>query len=924
MSMFKSFLNSGPSQHEKELFATLSALDKTMARIEFSMDGTILDANANFLSLMGYTLDEVRGKHHRIFVEKSYGDSGDYAEFWRALNQGRPTQAEFKRVNKAGADIWIQASYNPIADDRGVPFKVVKYATDITERIKKEQQNLFNANAANAMKICQANVMLADNDMNILYVNDSLKAMLEHREAEIKQTLSNFSVKNLIGTCVDVFHKKPEHQRHMIGELKSAYKTNLKLAGLTFSLTASPWLDLSGKRVGTIVEWVDITEQLAKEDAERLIADANRRVRQALDVVDTNAMIADNDGIIVYMNDSVQEMMKDVESDLKKVLPNFNANDLIGKNIDVFHKNPAHQRSMLAALKDTYRTQIVVGARTFSLIANPVFNDDNQRIGTVVEWKDMTAQLQREADEKRQSDANARVKQALDVVATNAMIADNDLDIVYLNNSVSAMLKNAEADLRKELPSFDAANLMGKNIDIFHKNPAHQRSMLAALKSTYRTQIVVGGRTFALTANPIFNDLKERIGTIVEWMDRTQEVSAEKEIDLIVEAAVAGDLSRRIEVRGKDGFFLKLAEGLNRLLTVADSVISDTVRVFDALAHGNLTRKIDEEYQGAFGKLKQDANSTVERLTEIITRIREAASTVSTGASEIAQGNADLSKRTESQASSLEETASSMEEMTSAVKQTGDNAVHANELASSAKVKAQSGGDVVSKAVVAMEEINHASKKIADIISVIDEIAFQTNLLALNAAVEAARAGEQGRGFAVVAGEVRNLAQRSAGAAREIKDLIRDSVDKVDAGTSLVNESGRTLSEIIQAVERVSTMIQEISTAAREQSAGIEQVNAAVAQMDEMTQQNAALVEEASAAGEAMAEQAQSMMQMMEFFTLDGNHRAMGGGYAAPAASTPPPAKPAAKAPSSGKGQTTGMKSSGFSVSSDDDDWAEF
>jgi len=916
MSMLKNLLNAGPSQHEKEMDAMFKALDKSLARIEFSMDGTILDANENFLSVVGYRLDEVRGKHHSLFVDPSERESESYADFWRSLNHGRHQQAEFRRLANGGREVWIQATYNPVVNEMGVPFKVVKFATDITERVMKDRENQFNADAASALGLCQANVMLADNDMNILYANESLLEMLSAREEELKSVLPQFSIEKLIGTNVDVFHKKPEHQRRMIAELKDPYKTKLKVSDLTFSLTATPWMGTDGSRVGTVVEWVDITDQLANEEKERLTADANRRVRQALDVVDTNAMIADNDGIIVYMNDSVQEMMKEVESDLKQVLSAFDANKLIGQNIDVFHKNPAHQRSMLAALKDTYRTQISVGSRTFSLIANPVFNDENERIGTVVEWKDMTAQLQREAEEKILSDANARVKQALDVVATNAMIADNDLNIVYLNDSVKAMLKTAESDLKKELPSFDSTSLMGRNIDVFHKNPAHQRSMLSALKDTYKTQIVVGGRTFALTANPIFNDDKERIGTIVEWLDRTQEVSAEREIDMIVDAAAAGDLSRRIDMRGKEGFFENLGNGLNRLLTISDSVISDTVRVFDALAHGNLTRKIDEDYQGAFDKLKQDANATVDRLTDIITRIREAASTVSTGANEIAQGNADLSKRTESQASSLEETASSMEEMTSAVKQTSENAVHANELADSAKQRAQSGGQVVSKAVVAMDEINQASKKIADIIGVIDEIAFQTNLLALNAAVEAARAGEQGRGFAVVAGEVRNLAQRSAGAAREIKDLIRDSVEKVDAGTSLVNESGKTLDEIIQAVERVSTMIQEISTAAREQSSGIEQVNTAVAQMDEMTQQNAALVEEATAAGEAMAEQSQSMMQMMEFFSVDGSHQSVTPArVAAPVA--PAPAAPApVSAPASNQG--------GMSVSSDDDDWAEF
>lgn len=784
MKFLNTLLSAGKNNRQAmlELEGKITAIDQSQAVIEFDTTGKILTANDNFLNTLGYRLDEIQGQHHRMFVDTDYARSREYADFWDALNRGEFQQAEFQRFGKGGKMVWIQATYSPLRDQSGNVYKVVKFASDITSQKIKAEEDAITANYANALKLCQANVMLADNDMNIIYMNDEMRKMLEMRERELQTYLPNFRVSELIGTNVDVFHKNPSHQRNAIGQIKEAFSTRLNFDTLNFEITASPWFGTDGERVGTVVEWIDVTEQLK-------------------------------------------------------------------------------------------------------------------------------AQL----EEKRVADANSQVKQALDCLTANAMIADNDGQIVYMNEAVKVMMREAESDLRKDLPGFVATNLLGENFDNFHKNPAHQRSMLAALQQTYATQIVVGGRTFSLIANPIVSDQGERLGTVVEWADRTEEVSAEREIDEIVEAAAAGDLSRRIETQGKDGFFLNLAEGLNRLLGISDDVVADTVRIFDALAHGNLTRKIDKEYLGSFGKLKQDANSTVERLTEIITRIRESASTVTTGANEIAQGNADLSKRTESQASNLEETASSMEEMTSAVKQTSENSVHANELASSARGKAQEGGDVVSKAVEAMDEINQASKKISDIIGVIDEIAFQTNLLALNAAVEAARAGEQGRGFAVVAGEVRNLAQRSAGAAKEIKDLIRDSVDKVEAGTSLVNESGKTLSEIIGAVDRVSSMIQEISTAASEQSSGIDQVNSAVAQMDEMTQQNAALVEEATAAGEAMSGQAQEMSQLMEFFTLNSQ----GGGVISNAVSkdTTVTKAPAYSAPAANPG--------GLPVSSADE-WEEF
>lgn len=488
-------------------------------------------------------------------------------------------------------------------------------------------------------------------------------------------------------------------------------------------------------------------------------------------------------------------------------------------------------------------------------------DESGQLLRSLAEFRDK--QLLPLLDERNQA---LRIKQALDASTVNMMIADAENNIVHMNKSVIRMLKNAEADLKRDLPDFDSATLLGRNMDVFHKKPEHQRSLLAKLTKPYQAEIKVGGRTFRLTASPIISSEQVRIGTSVEWLDRTQEVLIEEQIGNLITQAARGDLSQRIDLEGKNGFVRNLAEGLNELVQIADEVVQDTLKVFSALAKGDLSARIEAEYQGAFGILKRDANQSCAQIAEVMQKIRDTISSLNQGANEIAQGSTDLSQRTEEQASSLEQTASSMEQMTSAVRQSRDNAEEANQLSSQARERAQQGGQVVSRAVVAMEEINHSSKRIADIITVIDEIAFQTNLLALNASVEAARAGEQGRGFAVVAGEVRNLAQRSAAAAKEIKGLIRDSVSKVDTGSQLVNESGQTLALIVEAVEEVGRMINAISQATREQANGIEQVNQAIAQMDQMTQQNAALVEESSAAAENLATQSRDLSKMVAFF----------------------------------------------------------
>jgi methyl-accepting chemotaxis protein len=431
------------------------------------------------------------------------------------------------------------------------------------------------------------------------------------------------------------------------------------------------------------------------------------------------------------------------------------------------------------------------------------------------------------------------------------------------------MMQVAEADIKKSILHFDVNKLMGSNIDIFHKNPAHQKDLLARLNKTHKSEIHIAGRTFYLVANPIVNDQSQKIGTVVEWLDRTPEVIIEQDVTNVVNFAVSGDFNHQITEKGKQGFSLLLAQSINRLLATNATSLADLVRVLDALSTGDLTESISQDYAGTYGQLKDSANATVENLKNMLGNIKEASDSISTAAKEIAAGNNDLSHRTEEQAASLEETAASMEELTSTVQHNAANAKQANQLAVEASGIAGKGVDVVGQVVLTMDNINASSRRISDIISVIDDIAFQTNILALNAAVEAARAGDQGRGFAVVAVEVRNLAQRAAAAAGEIKGLINDSVEKVEDGTKLVAQAGKTMEEIVNSIRTVTAIISEISAASVEQTSGIEQVNQAIGQMDDVTQQNAALVEQAAATAESLEEQVQSLVITVGNFKLD-------------------------------------------------------
>jgi len=449
---------------------------------------------------------------------------------------------------------------------------------------------------------------------------------------------------------------------------------------------------------------------------------------------------------------------------------------------------------------------------------------------------------------------NTRARQALDSAQTGVMVLDGDGRIGFLNQALLTELRLVHEDCSGQ----PAATL----------HPAFA-TVMPTLQGGQRAsrEIEHVGIRYQLVITPIVEH-DHLLGAAVEWRSRALETTVENEVAALVDAAARGELHGRIAVEGKQGFVKTLALSINHLLDTFQSNLSGVQGLLSALAQGDLRVRMQGDFHGVFARLRDDANATVIQLTDIVARIQQASLAINAAAGEIVAGNHDLSDRTERQAAHLEETASSMEELSATVRQNADSAQQANLLAIRAAEVAARGGESVAQVVTTMADIALSSRRIGEITGVIDGIAFQTNILALNAAVEAARAGEQGRSFAVVASEVRLLAQRSADAARQIKQLIEASVEKVDAGTRQVDSAGATMGEIVGSVQRVTAIMARISAASQQQTVGIEQVSQTLLQMDGSTQQNAALVEEASASARALERQATVLGDAVDAFVV--------------------------------------------------------
>jgi methyl-accepting chemotaxis protein len=518
---------------------------------------------------------------------------------------------------------------------------------------------------------------------------------------------------------------------------------------------------------------------------------------------------------------------------------------------------PGAYGEMARSINALIKAHMDLKFRLVELLEQYSTGDFSQEIEVLPGLKRRVTEVVRNARNNMQSAAdsavsNVRVVNALNKASTNVLIADTNYNILFINETMVSMLRGNAFEMQKTLPDVHVDTLIGSSMDVFHIDPSQQRQMLQTMNGTVRTQIQVGNLYFALTANPIVDDNGKRLGTVVEWLDRTIEVDAEQEIARVVTAAAHGDFSHRLRVDGKTGFYETLARAMNQLIETSDQGLNDVANLLESFAEGDLTQRIQRDYDGLFGKVKISANTTAENLTRVLSEVRAAADALTGAADQVSATATSLSQAASEQAASVEETSAQIDMISASISQNSDNAKITDSMATKTNKEATDGGSAVDETVMAMMQI--ASK-----IGIVDDIAYQTNLLALNAAIEAARAGEHGKGFAVVAAEVRKLAERSQLAAKEIGELASNSV-------ATAKRAGNLLTEIVPNIKKTSDLVQEIVAASTEQRESAVRIGGAMDQLSKATQQSESASEELAATSEELSGQAEQLQQSVAFF----------------------------------------------------------